>query len=76
VKFPIHVGARLTVEQFPKTREEIEDMEHVPYASAIGSIMYVIVCTRPEISHVVGVLRIYISTPGKEHKENLEVTMN
>jgi hypothetical protein len=64
---PIPVGARLTVEQCPKTQEEIEDMAHVPYASVVGSLMYVMVCTRPDISHAVGVLRRYMSTPGKEH---------
>jgi hypothetical protein len=28
-------------------KEEIEDMAHVPYASVVGSLMYVMVCTRP-----------------------------
>ena len=28
----------------------------VPYASAIGSLMYAMVCTRPDISHAVGVV--------------------
>jgi hypothetical protein len=42
-------------------------MSHVPYASAVGSLMYVMVCTRPYIAHAVGVLRRYMSKPGKEH---------
>jgi hypothetical protein len=45
VKVSIPMGARLTVKQCPKTQEEIEDMAHVPYASVVGSLMYVIVCT-------------------------------
>jgi hypothetical protein len=45
VKVPIPVGERLTVEQFPKTHEEIKDMEHVPYASVVGSLMYAMVFT-------------------------------
>jgi hypothetical protein len=40
-------------------------MAHVPYASVVGSLMYVMVCTQPDISHAVGVLRRYMSTPGK-----------
>jgi uncharacterized protein (UPF0212 family) len=67
VKVSIHVGARLTIEQCPRTQEEIKDMECVPYASFVGIIMYVMVFTRPYISHAVGVLRRYISTLGKEH---------
>jgi hypothetical protein len=67
VKVTIHVGVRLNVEQCIKTQEEIEDMKRVPYESVVGSLMYVMVCTRPNISHAVGVLRRYMSTPGKEH---------
>jgi ATP-binding cassette subfamily B (MDR/TAP) protein 1 len=59
--------SRLDIEQFPKTQKEIEDMERVPYISVLGSLMYVMVCTRPYIAHAVGVLRRYISTPGKEN---------
>ena len=55
-KVPIHVGVKLYVEQCPKTQEEEEEMSRVPYASAVGNLMYVMVCTRPNIAHAVGVL--------------------
>jgi hypothetical protein len=42
-------------------------MSRVPYASAVGSLMYAMVCTKPYIAHVVGVLSRYMSKPGKEH---------
>jgi hypothetical protein len=42
-------------------------MSRVPYASAVGSLMYAMVCTRPDIAHAVGVLSRYMSKPGKEH---------
>jgi hypothetical protein len=45
MKVPIHVEARLTIEQCPKIQEEIEDMARVPYASVVGSLMYAMVCT-------------------------------
>jgi hypothetical protein len=67
VKVPILVGARLIVEQCPKTHEEIKDIGCVPCASVVGSLMYVMVCTQLDTFHVVGVLSIYMSTPGKEH---------
>jgi hypothetical protein len=67
VNIPIHVGVKLSVDQCPKTREEEEDMSHVPYASAFGNLMYAMVCTRPNIAHAVGVLSRDMSTPGKEH---------
>eukprot|EP00253_Pinus_taeda_P020067 PITA_20067 len=67
VEVPIPVGVRLSVEQCPRTQEEEEDMSHVPYASVVGSLMYVMVCTRPDIAHAVGVLRRFMSKPRKEH---------
>jgi hypothetical protein len=42
-------------------------MSCVPYVSAVGSLMYEMVCTRLDIAHVVVVLSRYISRPGKEH---------
>jgi hypothetical protein len=67
VKVPIHVGVKLSVDQCPKTHEEEEDMSHVPYVSAVGNLMYAMVCTRLDIAHAVGVLSRYMSKPGKEH---------
>ena len=65
MKVPIPVGVKLSTEQCPKTQEEEEDMSHVPYASAVGSLMYAMVYTRPDIAHVVGVLSRFMSKPRK-----------
>eukprot|EP00253_Pinus_taeda_P035018 PITA_35018 len=54
-------------EMCPKTHEEEDDMSHVPYASAVGSLMYAMVCIRLDFTHVVGVLSRFMSKPGKEH---------
>eukprot|EP00253_Pinus_taeda_P002477 PITA_02477 len=67
VKVSIPVGVKLSTEQCPKTQEEEEDMSRVPYASAVGSLMYVMVCTRLDISHAMGVLSRFMSKPWKDH---------
>jgi hypothetical protein len=67
VKVPILVGVKLYVDQCTKTQEEEEDMSHVSYVSEIGSLMYEMVCTQSDIAHAMGVLRKYMSKPGKEH---------
>ena len=41
-----------------------EDWKKVPYASAVGSLMYAQVCTRPDIAFVVNALGRYLSNPG------------
>jgi len=42
-------------------------MEQIPYLSAVGSLMYAMVCTRPDIAHAVGTVSRFLSNPGKEH---------
>ena len=63
----LFLGVNLSADQCPKTQEEEEEMSHVTYASVVGSLMYAMVCTRPNIAHTVGVLSRYMSKPGKEH---------
>eukprot|EP00253_Pinus_taeda_P018644 PITA_18644 len=67
VKVAIPVGVRLSAKQCPKTQEEEEDMPPVPYDSVVSSLMYAMVCTRPEIAHAVGLLSRFISKLRKEH---------
>jgi len=40
-------GVKLSKTQISTTAEEIEWMKVIPYASAIGSIKYAILCTLP-----------------------------
>jgi hypothetical protein len=67
LKVPIPIGVKLSTDQCPKTQEEEEDMSRVPYVSAVGSLMYAMVYTRPDIAHVVGFLSRYMPKLGKEH---------
>ena len=42
-------------------------MRGVPYASVVGSLMYVMTCSRPYIAHTVSVISRFLSNLGKEH---------
>ena len=42
-------------------------MQKIPYASAVGSLMYAQVCTCPDIAYIVGVLGRYLINPGMDH---------
>ena len=52
---PSAKNAHLSVAFAPKTAEEKEYMSQVPYASAVGSLMYAMVYTRPDLAHAVSV---------------------
>lgn len=69
VSTPLGSHFKLSKEQSPKTKEERDHMSKVPYASAIGSLMYAMVCTRPNIAHAVGVVSRFMSGPGKQYWE-------
>ncbi|KAE8712607.1 hypothetical protein F3Y22_tig00110239pilonHSYRG00035 [Hibiscus syriacus] len=60
---------KLSSEQCPKTYKETEDMEKVPYSNVVGCLMYAMVCTRPDLAHVVSQVCKYMSKPGKQHWE-------
>jgi hypothetical protein len=47
-------------------------MSRVSSSSTVGSLMYVMVCTRPYIAHAVGVVSRYMNNPGKEHWETVK----
>lgn len=64
---PLRHGINLSKTLCPKTPEERERMSRIPYASAIGSLMYAMLCTRPDIAHAVSVTSRYQSNPGEEH---------
>ena len=64
---PMSQGIHLSKKHSPNTSEERERMSRIPYASAIGSIMYAMLCTRPDVAHALSVTSRYQADPGEEH---------
>ena len=64
---PVLHGVRLSSAQCPTTAKYKEEMSVIPYASAIGSIMYAMTCTRPDINLAVSLVGRYQSNPGVDH---------
>ena len=64
---PIERNLSLNLDMCPKSPEEKEQMSKVPYSSAIGSMMYAMMCTRPDICYVVGLVSKFQSNPGIKH---------
>ncbi|XP_059076705.1 secreted RxLR effector protein 161-like [Cryptomeria japonica] len=60
---PVLQGMKLSVEDCPKS----PSMTKVPYVSAVGSLMYAMVCMRLDIAQAVGVLSQFMANPGQVH---------
>eukprot|EP00249_Psilotum_nudum_P008877 c21567_g2_i1 orf=70-546(+) len=52
---PLPPHVKLRQEDIPKSKEELAEMANIPYASAVGSLMYAMVSTWPNIAYSVGV---------------------
>ena len=66
-QLPTRHGIILSKEKCPKTPQEEEDIRRVPYASVVGSLMYAMLCTRPDICYAIGIVSRYQSNPGLAH---------
>ena len=64
---PMSHGIHLSKTQCPTTIDEQECMSKVPYASAIGSIMYAMINTCPDVSYALSVTSRYQSDLGERH---------
>jgi hypothetical protein len=75
VATPLAQHFKLSASQSPTTNVERAKMSNVPYASCVGSLMYSMVCSRPDLAHAMSLVSRYISDPGPEHWEAHKWTM-
>ncbi|KAL0455137.1 UNVERIFIED_CONTAM: Copia protein [Sesamum latifolium] len=64
---PMRHGIKLSKKQSAKTDEELKRMSNIPYASAVGSIQYVVQCTRPDVAYALSVTNRYQACAGEAH---------
>ncbi|CAM8938448.1 unnamed protein product [Rhodiola kirilowii] len=67
VQVPLAPHFILSKSQSPKSDVEFAKMENVPYANAIGSVMYAMISSRPDLSYAISLLSRFMSNPGHEH---------
>ena len=64
---PMAKGEKLSNNLCPNNLKQKERMEKVPYANVVGSLMYAMLCTRPDIFYAIGMVSRYQSNPGEAH---------
>ena len=70
---PFRHEVLLSDDQRPKTLKEENTMRQVPYASAVGSLKYAMLCTRPDICYLVGMVSRYQSNLGLKHWQAVSI---
>ncbi|GJX41309.1 gag-pol polyprotein, partial [Tanacetum coccineum] len=69
ISTPFPTNVKLSFKMSPSSEKERMEMSRVPYASAVGSLMFAMIYTRPDIAHTVGVVSRYMAEPSREHWE-------
>ncbi|KAH9755120.1 hypothetical protein KPL71_015668 [Citrus sinensis] len=67
ISTPLPVNFKLSSNMCPSNEAERKEMSRVPYASAVGSLMFTMICTRPDIAQAVGAVSRYMTNPLGEH---------
>lgn len=58
---------KLSSNMCPSNEVERNEMSQVLYASAMESLMFAMICTRPDTAQTVGAVSRYMANPGREH---------
>lgn len=72
---PLGQQFKLSKTQSPNTDSEKVQMDKVPYANDVGSIMYEMVCSRSDLAYVVSLVSRFMANPGRSHWDALKWTM-
>jgi len=58
---------KLSASLLSKSKEKEDKMPQVPYSSVVSRLMYIMICTCPNISQTVSVVSRYMTHPGNVH---------
>ena len=64
---PMSQGIHLSKRMSPKTPKERNRMSSIPYTSTVGSIMYAMLCTRPDVAYALGIVSRFQTDLGEDH---------
>ena len=72
---PLAQHFKLSIEQRPKSEAEAAEMQRIPYANIVGSIMYAMISTRPDVAQSISVISRFMANHGRHHWQALKWTL-
>ena len=67
ISTPLTVPCKLSSRDSPQNNEEACVMKNIPYRQVLGSLRYLVSCTRPDLSFSTGFLSRFMEKPGLNH---------
>ncbi|KAK0605571.1 hypothetical protein LWI29_028241 [Acer saccharum] len=67
ISTPLPLNLKLSSSMSPSNEAERMELSRVPYASVVGSLMFAMICTRPDIAQAVGAVSRHMANPGIDH---------
>ena len=67
ISVPADPHVKLCKDMHPRQDEGLEDMNNFPYRAAIGHLMYLMTCTRPDLAYAVSTLSQFMVKPNILH---------
>lgn len=72
IKVPLAPHFKLSSQDGSKYEDERKFMDHIHYPIIVGSLMYDMICIRPNLAYPMSVLSRYMKNLGKAHWEALK----
>ena len=72
---PLAQHFKLSIQQKPSNERERQEMQAIPYANIVGSIMYAMISTRPDIAQAISVTSRFMADHGRQHWLALKWTL-
>ncbi|KAL0325234.1 UNVERIFIED_CONTAM: hypothetical protein Sradi_5092700 [Sesamum radiatum] len=68
-------GIKFSIKQSSKTDLELKRMLDIPYASAVGSIQYIVQCIKPDVAYALSVTSRYQACAEEAHWSAAKTTL-
>ena len=66
---------QISSKQYTQSSKEEEEFSRISYASAVGSLMYAMICTRSDLAYIVSIVSRFISNTGKKYWEEVKCVL-
>jgi len=72
---PCECNKTFTKDMCPVTDTDINYMKSIPYSNIVGSLLYLSITCRPDISYIVGILSRFMQNPGIPHWQGAKAVL-